>query len=533
MAVLSNLKPASVFKYFEAICSVPHGSGNTKQVSDLCASFAKKMGLKYVQDDINNLIIYKPASKGMEEHETVILQGHMDMVCAKTADCKKDMTKEGLDLIVEGDHIRAKDTSLGGDDGIAVAMILAVLEDKELVHPAIEAVFTVDEEVGMDGAAALDMSLLKGRRMLNLDSEEEGVFTVSCAGGLRMDCEIPCRTERDNRNEMIDPKDKCDAKDSVDPKDRIDPQDKSDAEDEYDLLYKRGPQDKNDRQEVLYNVSISGLIGGHSGTEIDKGRGNAIKLMSRFLYRVSKKCGQLKLVDIFGGEFDNVICNRCDAVISVDTGSASELEKIADETDRIFKEEFATTDPGISLKVSKKEDDSFSDAISSEDTIKVIDSLFLIPNGIAAMSSDIRDLVETSSNIGVVRKDENGVRFTVSVRSSVASRKYALRDRIEAAVTGFGGNVSIRGEYPGWAYRKDSPVRDTLSRVYKKQTGKDPVITAIHAGLECGLFSEALKGLDCVSIGPELKDIHSVGEKLGIASVERMYELVTEFLAEI
>ncbi len=485
MGVLSNLKPQNVFKFFEEICSVPHGSGNTKQISDLCASFAREMGLEYVQDDLNNLIIYKPASPGMEDKDTVILQGHMDMVCAKTADCSKDMAKEGLSLVTDGDYISAESTSLGGDDGIAVAIILAILEDKELKHPAIEAVFTVDEEVGMDGARGLDMSLLKGRKMLNLDSEEEGVFTVSCAGGLRMDCELPCGYE------------------------------------------------KKDDDHIIYNISISGLTGGHSGCEIDKGRGNAIKLMSRFLYRTAKQFKELRIVSIKGGDFDNVICNSCKAVISISDINRKEFEDTVERFNKIYKEEFATTDPDI--KISSEIDKSSSDTavFGSEDSKKIINALFLLPNGIAAMSQDIKDLVETSSNIGVVGTDDKGLKFTVSVRSSIASRKHALRDRIEATVESFGGSVSIRGEYPGWAFLKESPVRDTLSRIYEKKTGKKPVITAIHAGLECGLFSEALPGLDCVSIGPELKDIHSVDERLGIASVGRLYDLVVDFLAEI
>ncbi len=489
MAILSDIKPYSVFKYFEAICSVPHGSGNTKKISDLCVSFAKEMGLQYVQDDLNNLIIYKPASKGMEERDTVILQGHMDMVCAKTVDCQKDMSEEGLDLIIDGNHIRAKDTSLGGDDGIAIAIILAILEDNELIHPAIEAVFTVDEEVGMDGARGLDMSLLKGRKMLNLDSEEEGVFTVSCAGGLRMDCSIPCRLE------------------------------------------------KTDKEQFIYNISLNGLTGGHSGCEIDKGRGNAIKLMSRFLYRAAKECKGLRIAEISGGKFDNVICNSCDAKIIISKDYVEKFENIVSEFNRTYKEEYSISDPGIELTETHENVELSNEcdpkAYGIEDSKKMIDSLFLVPNGISAMSNDIKDLVETSSNIGVVTTNEKGLEFTVSVRSSVNSRKYALRDRIEAAVTGFGGSVSIRGEYPGWAYRKESAVRDTLSRVYERKNGKKPVITAIHAGLECGLFSEALSGLDCVSIGPELTGIHSVDEKLGIASVGRLYELVVDFLKEI
>ena len=487
MAVLSGLKPEKVFEYFEALCSVPHGSGNTKQISDLCASFAKKMGLKYVRDELNNLVIYKPGSAGLENAEPIILQGHMDMVCAKTEDCSKDMAKEGLDLYIEGDYIRAMDTSLGGDDGIAVAMILAILEDNSLRHPPIEAVFTVDEEVGMDGAAGLDMSLLKGRRMLNLDSEAEGVFTVSCAGGLRTDCVVEA----------------------------------SETEQVTDGF-------------IMCRINIEGLMGGHSGVEIDKGRGNAIKLMARFLYKAYKEFDSLRLISIEGGKFDNVICNNCISRIILTTEDGVRFDGIIRKSAEEYKDEFAVSDPEIDLYYVFQDSklDQGRTVFNRNDTLRFIRALFLVPQGIAAMSNDIKGLVQTSSNIGIVKTTDRGIRFSLSVRSSLESQKSALKDRIEAAVEGQGGTVSVRGDYPGWAYRKDSPVRDTLSRVYEKQTGKKPVITAIHAGLECGLFSKALEGFDCVSIGPELIDIHSVGEKLGISSVHRLYDLLVEFLSE-
>ncbi|MCR5769551.1 MAG: aminoacyl-histidine dipeptidase [Lachnospiraceae bacterium] len=490
MGVLSGIEPAKVFEYFEEICSVPHGSGNTKKISDLCASFAKDLGLKYVQDELNNLIIYKPGSAGRENEEPVILQGHMDMVCAKTAGCTKDMAEEGLDIFVDGDFVRAKDTSLGGDDGIAVAMILALLSDGSCSHPPIEAVFTVDEEVGMDGAAGLDMSLLKGRRMLNLDSEDEGIFTVSCAGGLRTDCSIPV----DKNNIVII---------------------------------------NDSRKNVCYKVTIGGLIGGHSGCEIDKGRANAIKMMSRFLYGVSDELKSLKMCNIEGGKFDNVICNNCEAEIVVDCEEAGAFEELAKRYDTDYKNEFAVTDPGISLTVEKINLYSEKPAFSTDDTLRFTRALFLVPQGIIAMSSDIKGLVQTSANLGIVKVKPEKLQFSCSVRSSVASQKFAVRDRIEAAVTSQGGYITTRGDYPGWAYRKDSKVRDVLCRLYEEESGKKPVITAIHAGLECGLFSEALPGLDCVSIGPDLKDIHSVNERMSISSVERLYKLVRRFLEEI
>ena len=270
MAVLSNLQPEKVFYYFEKLCSVPHGSGNTKQISDLCVGFAKELGLKYRQEACNNVIIWKNGSCGYENAAPIILQGHIDMVCAKTEDCTKDMTRDGLDVMTDGEWVWADKTSLGGDNGIAVAMILAILSDETLPHPPIEAVFTVDEEVGMDGAFALDCSDLKGKKLLNLDSEEEGVFTVSCAGGVRLDCTL------------------------------------------------NAPQERADGM-TGYRVTISGLKGGHSGMNINQGRGNANCLMARTLYSAMERCPSLRVSDLTGGQFDNVICLRNDALVALET----------------------------------------------------------------------------------------------------------------------------------------------------------------------------------------------------------------------
>ena len=490
MGVLSELEPKKVFEYFEKICSVPHGSGNTKAVSDMCAGFARELGLNYVQDNLNNLIIYKNASPGYENRETLILQGHMDMVCAKRPECPKDMAKEGLDLFVEGDDIGAKDTSLGGDDGIAVAMILALLADDTLRHPAIEAVFTVDEEVGMDGAAGLDMSLLHGRRMLNLDSEEEGVFTVSCAGGLRTDCIIPASPRK--------------------------------------VEISAGSSMR------LYKVTVSGPIGGHTGCEIDKGRGNANKLMSRLLFRAFDEISGIGLSSVSGGRFDNVICNHCEAVLVMGEESAWSMGKLVSEYDEMYRHEYISSDPGVRVSMEElKTGDTSVDIFMAEDAIRMISSVFMTPQGVIAMSSSMKGLVQTSSNVGMVHTFEEGLKFTCSVRSSLTSQKLAVRDRIKAVCESLGGEISSRGDYPGWEYREESPVRDNLSAIYEKQTGKSPVITAIHAGLECGLFASALNGLDCVSIGPDIRDIHSVDERLSISSVERLYRLVREFIESV
>ena len=306
MAALNGLKPEKVFEYFEKLCSVPHGSGNTKIISDLCVGFAKELGLRYRQEACNNLIIWKDGSVGYEQSEPIILQGHIDMVCAKTDECAKDMAAEGLDLRTDGEWVWADQTSLGGDNGIAVAMILAILADDTLPHPPLEAVFTVDEEVGMDGAFALDCSDLKGKKLLNLDSEEEGIFTVSCAGGMRADCTLPG---------------------------------------------KREPLGG----ESCYAVTISGLQGGHSGGDIDKGRGSANALMGRVLYSAMDQLPGLRLAAIQGGRFDNVICSRCDAVIAVPAGKEADLEQFIRGFDATLKNEYAGCDAGVTLECAKTE----------------------------------------------------------------------------------------------------------------------------------------------------------------------------------
>ena len=306
MAVLKGLKPEKVFAYFEKLCSVPHGSGNTKIISDLCVDFAKELGLKYRQEPCNNVVIWKPASPGHESAEPIILQGHIDMVCAKTDDCTKDMTREGLDLMTDGEWVWADKTSLGGDNCIAVAMILAILSDDTLVHPPIEAVFTVDEEVGMDGAFALDCSDLKGKKLLNLDSELEGVFTVSCAGGMRSDCLLPAALT--------------------------------------DAAGMEG-----------FGITVAGLRGGHSGADIHLGRGSGNRLMGRVLATALEKFPGLRLAAISGGQFDNVICSRCDAAVALPKGSGRAFEAFIREFEGVLKNEYAVTDPDVTLTCAAAE----------------------------------------------------------------------------------------------------------------------------------------------------------------------------------
>ena len=478
MAVLSALEPKEVFEYFEKLCAVPHGSYNTKQISDLCVGFAKELGLKYRQDEVNNVVIWKDGTPGYENAAPVILQGHIDMVCVKTKDCTKDMAAEGLDLATDGAWVWAEKTSLGGDNGIAVAMILAILADKELPHPPLEAVFTVDEEVGLDGAKALDCSDLKGRKLVNLDSEEEGVFTVSCAGGVRLDCFLAGVREGLNG-------------------------------------------------EAVYTLTLSGLLGGHSGGEIHKGRASANQTMGRVLYNAMERVPGLRLAGLQGGQFDNVICSRNDAQVAVPADRAEALEAFVREFDGVLKNEYAGCDDGITLSCARAEADG---ALSPADTARILHVLLALPQGVQAMNVDFPGLVQTSLNLGVMKLEEDGLHFSFSVRSCIASQKEMMAQRVRAILEMGGGTVSQRGNYPGWQYDRSSALREDILAAWKTVSGRDGIIEATHGGLECGLFMEKMPGLDAVSAGPELHDVHSVQEKLSVASTKLTYEMVRELL---
>lgn len=478
MAVLSNLKPQKVFEYFEKLCSVPHGSGNTRQISDLCVSFARELGLRYRQDEVNNVVIWKEASPGYEGAAAVILQGHIDMVCVKTEDCPKDMAKEGLDLVTDGEWVWADRTSLGGDNGIAVAMILAILADDSLPHPPLEAVFTVDEETGMDGAFALDCSDLKGRKLVNLDSEEEGVFTVSCAGGLVLDCFLPGKRE--------------------------------------ELAGETG-----------YVLTLEGLLGGHSGAEIHKGRASANQVMGRVLYSAMERFPGLRLADIRGGRFDNVICPKNQAKAAVPAGSEAAFEAFVREFDGILKNEYAGCDGGITLTCART---ALDGALPPEATANILRVLLAMPQGVQAMSADFPGLVQTSLNLGTMGVEEDGLHFALSIRSCIASQKDMVAQRVEAILALGGGTAVRKSAYPGWQYARQSVLREDVLAAHRAVSGQEGRIEATHGGLECGLFLEKIPGLDAVSFGPELHDVHSVKERLSAPSTLRVYEVVCELL---
>lgn len=480
MGVLSGLEPKNVFRFFEEICSIPHGSGNIDRMSDYLVEFAKERNLFYVQDHVKNVIIVKEATEGYEDQLPVILQGHMDMVAVKKPDYDIDMKTEGLRLAIDGDKIYAEGTSLGGDDGIAVAYGLALLDSDNLKHPRLEIVITVDEEVGLDGAKEIDLSMLKGRRLLNLDSEEEGIFLTSCAGGARVNCVIPV--------------------------------------------------ERKEKKGIAYEIIVEGLAGGHSGADIHKERGNSNCLMGRVLYYLSNKIA-LALLELNGGLADNAIPRQTTAVVVVEERDCEILEQLVAELNGEIGRELASKDPGVKVCAKKLEQGNFV-CVSEADTVRCTAFLTALPNGVQAMSADMPGMVETSLNLGILKLERGAIGASFSVRSSVESAKYALIGKIEAITAMAGGSYEITGEYPGWQYRVNSPLRDKMIKVYRRMFGTEPKVEGIHAGLECGILASKLDDLDCVSLGPDMRDIHTTEETLSISSTARVWEYLVKLLEE-
>ena len=479
MRALENCEPKRVFYYFEELCKIPHGSRNTKQISDYLVSFAKEHGLEYVQDEMNNVVIYKPATEGYEDAPAVILQGHMDMVCEKRPDVDHDFTKDPLNISVKDGYVTANGTTLGGDDGIAVAYGLALLESTELAHPALEVLITVDEEIGLLGAEGFDCSALKGKRLINLDSEAEGSLWISCAGGLSGISTIPVQ--------------------------RVEAEGQKAA------------------------VKITGLMGGHSGAEIDKKRANANVLMGRFLYTLQKEAAY-EIISLAGGQKDNAITREADAELLVEDVNA--VKACAEKIQKGFREEYAGTDEGITIEITDLGASS-ARVLHPTSREKVLFFLMEVPFGIQKMSGSIDGLVETSTNIGIVKLGEDEFLGSSSVRSSVEAAGAALSDKICYLTEFLGGDYTVQGAYPAWEYRKDSPLRDQMVEVYEEMYGEKPNVVAIHAGLECGLFYKKIEGLDCVSLGPNMKDIHTSEEVLDIASTERVWKYLVKVLESL
>lgn len=481
MGVLESLEPKNVFFYFEEICGIPHGSGNVEAISDYLKAFAQKRNLEVYQDELRNIIIIKDASEGYEEEPPVILQGHMDMVAVHKPELDIDMKTMPLALKVDGDRVFAEGTSLGGDDGIAVAYALAILEDDSIAHPRLEVVITVDEETGMDGARGIDLSMLKGNRLLNLDSEEEGVFWTSCAGGARV----------------------------------------------YSAFSVEAQQQKG----VLYQLTIGGLQGGHSGAEIHKERGNANKLTGRLLWRLVQEKVQFGLVSSIGGVADNAICRENVLEVIVETADTDVFEALVVALEAEIKAELAGKDDEfrIEMKKGKKAENV---CVCSRDLLRLAAFLQAVPNGVQAMSAHMPGLVETSLNLGILRISAEEMKAEFSVRSSIESSKKELVDRIVALTGLAGGTAECAGDYPGWAYRVDSPLREKMITLYEEMYGVKPKVEAIHAGLECGLLASKIVDLDCVSLGPDMANIHTTEEYLSISSTKRVWDFVLRLLAK-
>lgn len=481
MGVLDACVPKDVFSYFEQLNAVPRGSGDTDRVSGFVKQFAIDRGLDYVQDALGNVIIYKPGTAGYEQAPTVILQAHLDMVCEAEEGVVHDFTREGLELLVEGDFVRANGTTLGGDDGIGVAYCMAILAANDLAHPPLEVVLTVDEEIGLLGAQGLDGTLLKGRTMINLDSEEEDIFLVSSAGGCTAKCTFALM------------------RDSV-------------------------------RTPFAYTLRVAGLKGGHSGTEIHKELANADKTIVRVVRTLKEKLA-LRVCSVTGGRKDNAIPWMATAVLASDTECLDDLSNGVATMQEILRKELQVSDPDITLTV-EPEEAQFSPLVPDCEA-KILDFLEFCPNGVQHWNLAIPDLVETSLNLGILTMEEREMVAEFCLRSSVISRKEALQQMLGRMVKSFGGTIEIFGENPAWEYAPTSRIRDTYVACYRALYGKEPKVQAVHAGLECGLFAEKLPGLDCISVGPDIFDIHTAKERLSISSAKRSYELLLAVLAAL
>lgn len=481
MSILQGLEPAAVFHYFEKICSIPHTSFHEKALSDYCADFARKKGLSYTQDAMGNLMIIAEATSGYEQEDTIMIQGHLDMVGEQDSDCPLNLEKDGLQIYIDGDLIRAKGTTLGGDDGIAVAYALAILDAEDLAHPRLEILLTVGEEAGLIGASAMNLSSCKGRKLINIDSEEEGIFTVGCAGGRRACCDIPIRR-----------------------------------------AMKTG---------YYTTLTLTGFLGGHSGTEINKGRANANTLLGRLLLFLDEQM-PYGLVELSGGSKENAIPKESSATLII----APKYTNLFADTIQKFREsihqEFQTSDPDICLLTDVDTDEEETELVLDSFSLeKVLTVLNFIPNGVQTMSADLPGLVETSMNLGVIKLENENLQIRVSIRSSVSSAKEYLSLKLKHLLYMMDGTCEFMGDYPAWPYRKDSALRKRCIQIYKEQYGKEPEIQLIHAGLECGIFSDKLPGLDCISFGPNLTDVHTTREALSISSVQRVWEYLKALLA--
>jgi dipeptidase D len=478
---LPPLEPASVFRFFEALSQIPRGSGNEKAVSDYVKRFALEKKLEVVQDEYHNLIIKKPASPGYENHEAVILQAHLDMVCEKNTGTEHDFETDPIELVLVGDILRANNTTLGADNGIAVAVYMALL-DGAFVHPPLEVVLTADEEAGMSGAEKIDLSSLKGRRMINLDSSEEGIFFAGCAGGIKAAYRLPHEWE------------------------------------------------ESGAYTAAYRLTVKGLQGGHSGGEINRERGNSIRILGRLLYDLLKKT-DARIACVQGGMKLNAIPREAEAVVAVRPSDAETVKSIVACFAEEVSDEYRVADPGLTVIVN--ETDGAKCVLSRDCGHAIVQSLLLLPNGVAAMSLDTPGLVETSCNIGVVEQNEHITSVHIMPRSLVSSRLSMIRHQIQSAADATGAKVYFSNRYEPWAYNPQSALRETAVGVFRGLYDKAPQVTAVHAGLECGIFGGKIPGLDMISFGPDIWELHTPHEHLSASSVKRVWEYLLALLKSL
>ncbi|MCH5281324.1 MAG: aminoacyl-histidine dipeptidase [Lachnospiraceae bacterium] len=494
--MLEHLEPKNVFAYFEEICNIPHGSGNVKKISNYLMDFAEKNGLRASQDKWNNVTIKKPAFPGKEDRPPIMIQGHMDMVAVKEPDADIDMTKDPLRLSIDGDYVYAKQTSLGGDDGIAVAFGMALLSSENISHPALELVVTTEEEVGMEGAIGIDLSACESRMLLNIDSETEGEFVTACAGGVSVKGMIPVKRIR------------------------------------------------QDSHGLWRKIEVKGFAGGHSGTEIHKNGANANIVLGEILGELAAE-EDIKIKVFGGGSKDNAIPVEADAIVGIPLKgeeTEEELDKkaasfrsLCKRLEKKMQEKYKVTDPNCVLTVTDFDKEpaaceGYLEPVFQKDMLAL---LAQAPNGVQAMSKEPEGLVQTSLNLGIMELGEEEFKIVFSVRSSDGGEKEDVMQKVCSLLAAYGGSTETTGDYPAWEYRKDSPLREHMVRVYEKQYGKKPTVLSIHAGLECGILAAKVPGLDCVSFGPDILDIHTTRERMRISSVKRVWDFLVEVIETI
>jgi dipeptidase D len=472
----------TVLERFEQISSVPRGTKREQKISRWVQDWAKEHGLSNKIDSTGNLVIYIPASVGMENAPTVILQGHMDMVCEKTPDSTHDFTRDPIRLLRDGDWLKADRTTLGADNGIAIAISLALAEDKTASHPPLELLFTVEEEIGIGGASTLDPSLLSGKTMINLDSEKEGSFIVGCAGGKTTFIHLSC------------------SKESLPP------------------------------DHEVFHLSISGLQGGHSGVDIHKHRANANKVLARALDRITQNV-PLRLVALKGGTARNAIARDAEVTFACSQGNESGLREQVNVFEREARSEYSKSDAGLSMSLEASQRESDAKALSPADSAKIIQFLMALPHGVIYMSASVEGFVETSTNLAVLELKDDGLRITTLQRSNGMSRLDEIDRRIEAIARLAGAEINFTEGYPAWQPDMDSPLLKRSVNVYESLFKQKPVVSLIHAGLECGIIGDRCGGLDMISLGPTIKGAHSPDEKLHIPSVERVWKLLNALLS--